>query len=40
LAWILVAFLAATLVAEAVIVVRVRAKKDLFAEETLKTLQP
>jgi hypothetical protein len=38
--WIFVAFLAATLVTEAVIVVRVRAKKELFAEEILKTLQP
>jgi hypothetical protein len=38
--WILVAFLVATLVAETVIIVRVCAKKELFAEETLKTLQP
>ena len=37
--WILVVFHAATLVVEAVMVVRVRGKKDLFGEETLKTLQ-
>jgi hypothetical protein len=38
--WIFVAFLTVTLVAETIIIFRVRAKKELFAEETLKTLQP
>jgi hypothetical protein len=36
--WILAAFLAATLAAEAVIVAKVRAKINAFAEETLKAL--
>jgi hypothetical protein len=38
LSWILAVFLAATLVAEGIIVARVRAKIGAFAEETLKTL--
>ena len=38
LCWFLTAFLAATLLVEAVIVVRVKARIDAFAEEIFKTL--
>jgi len=38
LCWFLTAFLAATLIVEAIIVVRVKAKIDSFAEEIFKTL--
>ena len=38
LCWLLTAFLAATLIIEAIIIVRVKAKINVFAEEILKTL--
>jgi hypothetical protein len=40
LCWFLTAFLVATLLVEVVIVVRVKAKIDVFAEEIFKTLTP
>ncbi len=39
LAWVLAAFLAVTLVIEGIVLARIRAKINLFAEETLKSLQ-
>ena len=38
LGWILVAFLSITLVAESIVVARVRSKINVFAEQILKTL--